>query len=205
MKIINQSVELFNTEDYGTMLVVLEKVARNCYQSELNKTNREEFIKRLIDMGHYSILEHISFHFKITTDRSTANQIVRHRTGKFAQESQRYCNYSKDKFDNQITFIQQPNQNQDMLDFFQECEDVYFKLLATGLNPEDCRAVLPNATKTSLIMTMDLRNLRHFLNLRMSKHAQHNIREVAEMIYDLLKEYYPVFIHGLNVEVIYNE
>lgn len=201
MKLVKQSVEPFNNSSYGDMLVILEKVARNCYQSEPNSTNREEFIKRLIEMEHDSILEHVSFHFKITCDRATANQIVRHRTGKYAQESQRYCNYSKDKFGNEISFIEQPNHTDKISEYFEQCEQAYFNLLEDGFTPEYARCILPNATKTTLMMTMDIRNLRSFLKLRMSKHAQEPIRQIAKSIYQYLKEYYPVFVTNIEVEV----
>lgn len=199
MKLIKQSVELIDTESYQQMLNILEKVARNCYQSQCNNHTQEEFIKRLINMEHYSILEHVSFHFKIITDRSTANQITRHRTGKYAQESQRYCNYSKDKFGNEIIFIEQPNQTDKMNEYFKQCEDAYFNLVSDGFNPEEARCILPNATKTTLMMTMDLRNLRNFLNLRMSNHAQQPIREIATKIYEILKKDYPIFVNKLEI------
>lgn len=205
MKLINQEIELLSKETYQDMLNVLEEVARNCYQSEINTETNENFVKKIIEMGHNSVLEHVSFRFKITTDRSTANQIVRHRTGKYAQESQRYCNYLKGKFGSEITFIIQPNQNDEMTNHFQQCEGVYFSLIQQGFSPEEARCILPNATKTTLIMTMDLRNLRNFLKLRLSNHAQYNIREIAEMMYELLNKYYPIFTLEIKEEIDENQ
>lgn len=199
MRFVPQKVEFLHNNNYKAMLDKLEMVARNCYQSEPNN-NQEEFLKRLISMGHDSILEHVSFTMRITTDRATANQIVRHRTGKYSQESQRYCNYTKDKFENQITFIEPIIKSDEVIMALEYCEKMYFDLIENGYSPEQARQVLPNQTKTSLIMTMDLRNLRNFLKLRMSKHAQEPIRRIANDIYSNLLDNYPIFVSGIEIE-----
>lgn len=190
------SVELLSNDTYYEILDTLETVARNCYQSDKknNIEEKEQFIQNLINIGHLSILEHKSLTFRVICDRSTANQIVRHRTGKYAQESQRYCNYTKDKF-NGIPIMEslRGEYSDKELEFINTVSELYFDLIESGQPPEQARRMLPNQTKTSLIMTMDLRNLRHFLELRTDKSAQIEIRKVAELINKIIKENYPVF------------
>lgn len=101
-------------------------------------------------------------------------EFVRHRVFSFAQESTRYCNYSKDKFGNEITFIHPCwiEDNQDTYDrwcFYEslsKAEEVYFRLLKHGWKPQEARAVLPNALKTELVMTGFISDWKRFFRLR---------------------------------------
>lgn len=112
------------------------------------------------------------FTFKIVCSRAIAQEITRHRVFSFAMESQRYCNYSKDKFDNSITFIgpewiHESELNKEI--FEQSCanaEKEYFTLLNNGLTPQLAREVLPNCTKTELVVTGFKDDWEHFLKLR---------------------------------------
>ena len=118
---------------------------------------------------------------KFICDRSVSHELARHRVFSFAQESQRYCNYSKDKFSHEITFI---NPSWNMLlsgvyngidefdgDYFnhalRDAEKYYFKLLDLGWTPQQARNVLPNATKTEIIMTGFEDDWKHFFDLRL--------------------------------------
>ena len=155
---------------------------------------------------------------KFICDRSTANQFVRHRVFSFAQESQRYCNYNKDKFNNELTFIkptwldiptgdytywdgdwcdiddmkiQLPSDN-GVADNFLWCLNnagmQYRLLINKGLKPQEARAVLPNATKTELVMTGFESDWEHFLSLRTSKNAHPDAQRLSlklkELLYD---------------------
>ena len=137
-----------------------------------------------------------------------SHQLVRHRIGfSYSQESQRYCNYSKDKFENEITFINpftdksEPERFQKRYDTWletcQKAEDTYFELLEDGLKPEVARSVLPNSTKTELIMTGNIRAWRHLLKLRTDKSAQRETRELMCEVLEKFKEQYPVFFEDL--------
>lgn len=127
-------------------------------------------------------------------------EFVRHRVFSFAQESTRYCNYSKDKFDNEITFIkplwikdelhcpsvhrvydylynetylEEKIPPQDRFIFGLEvAEDIYLKLIDSGWKPQEARAVLPNALKTELVMTGFVSDWKHFFGLRAEKLAK---------------------------------
>jgi thymidylate synthase (FAD) len=122
--------------------------------------------------------------FKFITDRGVSHELVRHRVFSFAQESQRYCNYSKNKYGNEVTFIKpswlEDNDNKDaFLNYLKECERLYLDMLsgithkgivtmpADKLTPQQARAVLPNATKTEIIMTGFAAHYKHLLDLRL--------------------------------------
>lgn len=135
----------------------------------------EEFISELLQY----LCEPTEYHKKricvrFICDRGISHEFVRHRVFSFAQESTRYCNYSKDKFDNELTFIQPCwiENNQDTYDrwcFYEslsKAEEVYFRLLKHGWAPQQARAVLPNALKTELVMTGFVSDWEHFFRVR---------------------------------------
>lgn len=111
MKIINASYEILtDISPYGTIeLEQIERAARTCYKSEDKITDQGESAKRLIgkliENGHEAMLEHSMLSVKFICDRGISHELVRHRLASFAQESTRYCNYSDDKFGNELTFI----------------------------------------------------------------------------------------------------
>jgi len=133
---------------------------------------------------------------KFICDRGVSHEFVRHRVFSFAQESQRYCNYSKDKFNNEITFIMPSwwNYNSSIIEsgeryfceILQKCEDYYKSLLDMGYKPQEARVVLPNATKTELVMTGFESDWEHFLSLRTSKNAHPDAQKLANELKELL-------------------
>ena len=112
--------------------------------------------------------------FKFTCSRAIANELVRHRVFSFAQESSRYCNYSKDKFGNEITFIEPSWKNKVVFDAnlhlyntLYAAEVSYFDLLKNDATPQQARDVLPLATKTELCMTGFASDWRYLLDARL--------------------------------------
>jgi thymidylate synthase (FAD) len=120
---------------------------------------------------------------RIICDRSIANEFVRHRTMSFSQESTRYCNYSKDKFNNELTFIEPFWFNYDEDVSFrlhlEEIERTYFHLLRSGKTPQEARAVLPSCLKTELIMTGFIDDWKRFFKLRCDNSAHPDARKIA--------------------------
>ena len=124
---------------------------------------------------------------KFVCDRGVSHEFVRHRVFSFAQESTRYCNYSKDKFDNEITFIlpcwwKDEDGDYAEAEFYnslQYAEEQYFYLLKQGWAPQQARAVLPNALKTELVMTAFVSDWEHFFDLRCDKAAHPQAQELA--------------------------
>lgn len=192
MRIGKQKVELLNPQSYEELTEKIEIAGRVCYQSE-SKGDPEKFIRMIIKMGHESVLEHGSLTFKVRTNRAIANEIVRHRLASYSQESTRYVKYDD------IEFIPgEKLRDSNLEELLSKAEFAYKFLTDYGLKPEDARDILPNATATSLVMTMNFRELRHFLKLRLDKAAHPQIRELAGMILDILKEKYPVFVEDIE-------
>ena len=211
IKTMLPKVEVVKLLSKKEIMDMIEKAGRVCYKSEdlIKEDSAEKFIKNIIKKGHESVIEHISISAIIITDRATSHQIVRHRIASYSQESQRYCNYSKDKFNNEITFIEPVFLDEDSaiksawLNAMNNAAKSYFELIALGAKPEQARTVLPNSTKTELVMTMNLREWRHFLKLRTSKGADPQIREIAEMLLVQFNDYLPVIFNDIYAN-LYN-
>lgn len=196
MKVVNPRYEILS---YPTLddLKLLECIGRTCYKSEKHITNlsTERFIKNLIEKKHEAIIEHAYITVKFICDRGVSHEIVRHRLASFAQESTRYCNYSSDKFDNNITVIKpvfysdtESVQYKTWLDSCLQSEQAYFKLIKNGSTPEEARSVLPNSLKTELVMTANLREWRHFFKLRAADITGKAHPQIKQLTIPLLKE-----------------
>ena len=192
MRIGKQKVELLNPQSYEELTEKIEVAGRVCYQSE-SKGDPEKFIRMIIMRSHESVLEHGSLTFKVRTNRAIANEIVRHRLASYSQESTRYVRYDD------IEFIPGERlKGSYAVDMLSRSEDAYRFLINQEFKPEEARDILPNATATTLVMTMNFRELRHFLKLRLDKAAHPQIRELAGMILEILKEKYPVFVEDIE-------
>lgn len=214
MNIIKPSFEIVSEISEGGIkeLKHIERMGRISYKSEDKITEDGEsaknFIGKLIANGHESVLEHSSLSVIFITDRAVTHELVRHRLASFTQESQRYCNYSKDKFDNEVTFIQpwwisdSDPINCDVaypwITAIGTAEQEYFKLLDIGMSPQDARAVLPNSTKTEIGVTANYREWRHILKLRCSNAAHPDIRRLMRGLTIELKMRIPVVFDDIT-------
>lgn len=206
MKIINPSVQLEDEIDGQAILKKLERIGRTCYKSEGNITedSAERFVKTIIKNGHESVLEHESISVRVICDRGVTHEIVRHRIASYSQESTRYCNYSNDKFGNELTFIKPCFFKNRQIDYsvwestMRFIENEYFILIQQGATPQEARSILPNSLKTELVMTMNLREWRHFFKLRCDKAAHMQMREVANMILNIFKEELPILFDDIK-------
>jgi thymidylate synthase (FAD) len=172
---------------------VIETALLQCQESYDNiekKRKNLKFSKRIENIfkfGHLGVLEHASATFQITgISRVFSHQLVRHRVASYAQMSQRVVPVEK------MGYIVPPSINSDALKLYvatiDACESSYKILIEKyGIPSEDARFLLPNATETQLVVTMDFRSWLHFLKLRLDKTAQWEIRQVAQMIYQQLK------------------
>lgn len=200
MNIISNQVELLDNKSYEDILDKIETAGRTCYKSQKKDDikAKEQFVRGLIKRGHESVIEHECLTFKIITDRAIANEIVRHRLSSYSQQSSRYV----DLRSLQVIFPIGTKEDEiifEILKCLHQCESSYKKLIDMGVKKDIARSVLPLATATELVMTMNFRSLRHFLKLRLHKSAHENIREIARQIYDIVKNKYPVFIEDLSV------
>lgn len=212
MNIIKPSVEIIDMDDYGNIIKKIEKIGRVCYKSESNISDgsAERFISNILKRGHESVIEHESITVRMVCDRGITHEIVRHRIASYSQESTRYCNYTNDKFGNQITVIDLASGFQYNLDddkdlalykvwteALENAEKSYFKMLELGATPQEARSVLPNSLKTEIIVTMNLRSWRNFFRLRCDSHAHPQMREVAGIALEVFKERLPIFFSDL--------
>ena len=213
MRTVEASVEFINPPEYAVVLDTIEKVGRTCYKSEhlITEDSAEGFVRRLIQRGHEAMIEHGSVTMRFINDRGVSHEEVRHRIASFGQESTRYCNYSKDKFDGEVTYIDiergmELDSTVSKLPFevklaiihewMVACLDAerhYMRMLELGATPQIARSVLNNSTKTELCITMNFREWRHFIRLRNDPTAHPQMREVAQQALDMLYEKYPVF------------
>ena len=206
MKIIKPSFEIIDKLDGSEILKKIEQCGRICYKSEgrIEDDSAEKFVAAIVKRDHESVIEHVSFTVKFIVDRGVSHEIVRHRLASYSQESTRYCNYSKDKFQNEITVIEPYFLVKDSLGWMEwvyateAAEDAYFSMLNIGHSPEEARSVLPNSLKTEVMMTANLREWRHFLKLRTSPASHPQIREVAVPLLEELKRQIPVVFDDIG-------
>ena len=206
MKIIEASVELVEDFDAAAVMKKLERAGRVCYKSEGNikADSAEKFIRGIIKRGHESVIEHASVSFKIICDRGVTHELVRHRLASYSQESSRFCDYSAGKFGGELTFIKPCFWSDDDENFLlwketmAQLEKNYLAMRANGAKPEEARSILPNSLKTEIFVTMNLRELRHFLKLRTAAAAHPQMREVALKIYKILAEKLPAVFDDIQ-------
>jgi len=144
--------------------------------------SKEKFIKNLIEKSHHSILEFGQATFLVEgVSRSLLAQITRHRLASFAVESQRH---TKPQSDVVIppTISENSELRKEYEEVVQKCFSLYEKMIKEGIPKEDARFILPNATKTSFIISANFREWRHILQLRLAPDAQWEIRELCQEI-----------------------
>lgn len=192
------------------ILKLIEKVGRTCYKSEDRITDESAaaFVRNIIKNGHEAVIEHYHITVRIICDRGVTHEVVRHRMASYAQESTRYCNYSKDKFGNEITYIEPcfwdintdegRKKYEIWKDVMEYSEKKYMELIALGATPQEARSILPNSLKTELVMTMNLREWRHFFKLRTAPSSHPQMREIAIPIMNKFKEMIPVVFDDIN-------
>ena len=191
---------LFPTREIaeGYYLPLIYTACRTCY-SELDPDDifnrattgqvatekQQDLIRRVIESGHGSTIEHIVFTFGISgVTRTLSHQLVRHRAGvAFDQQSQRYLNYKKPSYMVPGSLQDAPPEMREH--FTAQMDDslaFYGEMLEAGIPGEDARFVMPNATRTNLIMTANLRSLIHMSGLRLCTMAQWEIRRLFQLI-----------------------
>jgi thymidylate synthase (FAD) len=180
--------------------MTVAQAARLCYyKGDIDSLERvltlekaRKLIKKVVKMGHTSVLEHASFTFAIEgVSRVLTHQLVRHRIASYSQQSQRYVEY-----DNLEYYIPESiKKNNAALskykEFFSRVKEVYHQLIEEGIPVEDARYVLPNATASKIIVTMNARALINFFELRLCLRAQYEIRKLANQMLELVKEVAP--------------
>ncbi len=209
MRIIKPSFSIEEEIDAKKIMSVIERAGRTCYKSEssISEESADKFIANILKRGHESVIEHEKITVRIICDRGVTHELVRHRIASFSQESTRYCNYSKDKFGGELTFIkpcfwdEETEDGKEKMKLWEESmafiEKRYKKLIEIGAKPEEARAILPNSLKTEIVVTMNLREWRHFFKLRTAQAAHPQIREIAGAILKEFKDKLPAIFSDL--------
>jgi thymidylate synthase (FAD) len=206
MQIVDQSYQIFIPEGFILKSYLIdqakqiERAARTCYKSEnlINENSYEKMLRMLRKNDHSAMLEFGGLTVKFITSRGVAHEFVRHRIPSFAQESTRYCNYAKDKFGNELTFVRPSTwesytltQQQWWTDAVKDDETRYLKGIEMGLTAQLARGVLPNDLKTEINVKTNFREWLHIFNLRCSPAAHPDIRALLEPLHKELAEMLP--------------
>ncbi len=176
----------------------IERACRTCYRSEGNITedSYKNLIKNCITRGHESVLEHEKVTVRIYNDVGSYKDLTRHRFGSFSVESTRYCSYNKDKYGNEIAFINPVYiEDKEMYEIWkntmQEIEKGYMKMKELGATTDMCRELLPHSTAAEYTMTANIREWKHILSLRANNHVHPSIRQVMIPLLKYFKEQMP--------------
>ena len=229
MKIIKPSAEIIRPhltpEAINAIYKNIEIAGRTCYKSEdkITPESARKFVRALVKSGHEAMIEHASMTIRFIVDRGVSHELVRHRIASFAQESSRYCNYTREKFGNDITIIdpvfykdisddrkaliqslitekfKRPYEILNKLsdiekryaDWFYSCyvaSETYLEMIQLGATPEEARGVLPTNVKTEVVMTMNMREARHFFKLRAAGTTGAPHPQMVEVALPLLKQ-----------------
>lgn len=198
MKIIEPLVEVENFDGLKIMKNI-ERACRTCYRSEdkITEDSYKNLIKNCVNRGHESVLEHEKITVRLTCDIGVYKDLTRHRIASFSIESTRYCNYGKDKWDNQIKFIKPCNIEGDSelysnwvgtMDFI---EKEYIAMSKNGATPDQMRMILPHSTAAEVTMTANIREWKHIFELRCSKRVHPSVQQVMIPLLLYFKEQMP--------------
>jgi thymidylate synthase (FAD) len=174
--------------------------SRQCYSkysaskafSEFTQEDIRKQLGIIMKNGHFSVLEHASFTFSIEgISRACSHQLVRHRIASYSQQSQRFVKLKDIEFVVPGKIAADANSNRVFSDALNACRDAYFKLVEAGMPAEDARYVLPNATPTKIVVTMNARALINFFELRCCLSAQWEIRQMADEMLRLVRDAAP--------------
>ncbi|MDD2352291.1 MAG: FAD-dependent thymidylate synthase [Candidatus Caldatribacteriota bacterium] len=183
---------------------MVAQAARLCYSSRnineiaesMDKNMQDRMIKKIMKLGHYSVLEHVSFTFGIEDiSRTCSHQLVRHRIASFSQRSQRYVKFGSGD-EKQFVIPHNIKNDNNLLQKFKDLTaksfELYQEMIEKDIPAEDARYILPQAIGTSIIFTANARELIHFFRLRCCNRAQWEIRELAIAMLELVRKEAPL-------------
>jgi thymidylate synthase (FAD) len=189
----------------GTAEELLEHAGRVCYRTR-SKGDPGKFIQKRVREGHESIIEHASLTFDISgISRACSHQLVRHRIASYSQESQRYVDLSDPEFVVPPSVADVPAAMEVWDELVGQMKEAYRELRRLGTRKEDARFLLPNATATRIVVTMNLRELRHFFKVRCDRAAQWEIRALATEMLKLAYQVAPAVFEDLHQEFMVEE
>ena len=175
--------------------------ARLCYspigaaqlEEKITDEQAAKLVRKLVEMGHFSTLEHVTFTFAIEgVSRVLTHQLVRHRIASYSQQSQRYVKEHDFETILPLSIAARPAEREKFEKLMSEIRTLYTEWAEMGIPAEDARYILPNAAETKIVVTMNVRSLYNFFRLRCCTRAQWEIRALAEKMLAEVKEVAPV-------------
>lgn len=219
MRIVEPKIEI---EKYNGIKIMknIERACRTCYRSEgsITEDSYKNLLKNCISRGHESVLEHEKITIRMICDIGVYKDLTRHRAGTaFSIESTRWINYSKDKFGNELTFIEPIffetlGEDQDLLETKNQkltmswynamdaIENVYLEMANEGAKPDDLRMILPHSTAAEVTMTCNIREWKHILTLRTAKQVHPAIRQLLIPLLLNFKENMPEIFETIEYD-----
>lgn len=202
MELIDQSFCIESEVDGQAILKLLESAGRTCYKSEgkICEGSAAPFIGRILGRHHESVIEHASITVRFITNRGVTHELVRHRLVAYSQESTRYCNYTGGMQFIRPAWEMDQSQRSTFEASLHAAEAAYNSLITAGQSPQQAREVLPNALKTEIVMTANLRVWRHVLRERTARAAHPQIRALMIPLLSELKRLVPVVFDDIEVD-----
>lgn len=219
MKIIKPKI-IIEDLDYTKIMKNIEKACRTCYRSEdkITEDSYKTLLKNCINRGHESVLEHEKITIQMICDIGVYKDLTRHRHASFSIESTRFCNYNKDKFDNQLHLIEpifyekswtEANSQGSAMSvdeqksyYWHDCmkniEQTYNAMIELGSIPDEARMILPHSTAATVTMTANIREWKHILELRCTKHAHPSVQQVMIPLLLYFKEKMPEIFNSIE-------
>ena len=210
MKIVEPWVEVEKID--GTKIMKrIERACRTCYRSEgkITEDSYKNLIKNCITRGHESVLEHEKVTVRIYSDIGSYKDLTRHRFASFSVESTRYCSYDKDKYGNEIKFIN-PVYIEDKKVYekkkktMQEIEKNYIEMKKLGATTDMCREVLPHSTAAEYTMTANIREWKHIFSLRANNHVHPSIRQIMIPLLKYFQKEMPEIFGDIEYDTEFN-
>lgn len=207
MKIVEPWIEV-EQFDGKKIMKNIERACRTCYRSEglITEDSYKKLLNNCINRGHESVLEHEKITVRMQCDIGVYKDLTRHRFGSFSIESTRYCNYGKDKFDNEIKFINPCNMDKKELfnEWYSSCIEIeqrYMNMVKLGATPDQLRMILPHSTAAEVTMTANIREWRHILDLRTKKMTHPAIRQLLIPLLLLFKKEMPELFEKIEYDI----
>ena len=226
MKIIEPSI---GVEPYDGIAIMkkIERACRTCYKSEdkITDTSYKNLLSNCINRGHESVMEHALITVRMICDIGVYKDLTRHRFGSFSIESTRYCNYSKDRFNNEIQFIRpmfylndwKYNELDEIIKdpilykcyIWENCmksiEQDYNAMSEIGATSDELRMILPHSTAAEVTMTANIREWRHILSLRANKHAHPSVQQLMIPLLRKFQEDMPELFNSIEYNKEFGE
>lgn len=199
MKIVKPWIEV-EKFDGKQIMKNIERACRTCYRSEekITEDSYKNLLKNCITRGHESVLEHEKITVRMQCDVGVYKDLTRHRFASFSVESTRYCNYGKDKFENEIKFIEPLIEDKNNYAAWEETmktiEHYYLIMSNNKSTVDELRMLLPHSTAAEITMTCNIREWKHVLSLRCTNHAHPAIQQLLiPLLLEFKKEMPEIF------------